>query len=284
MEHRLPATVTELERVELELELLRRNATLAQLRQAITQAELEQQALRRRLEERLGPLHREIELLKAEVSALEARLRRLLRASRPLTDAELEAQATQEHAEEAAWRAGFRAQQNAREAMQGRLLGSPNGHDEVLLRRLYRALARLIHPDLAQDGHDRAQREAMMRIVNQAREAGDLDQLRRLLAIWAGDDDGDRPYDIEALRSRVAQRGVECTELRQQLHRLRRSDLGLLLARGDEEIEHYLREREAALRRELAMQRLRRRRVLRLIEERRLELSRRAGTESERQS
>uniref|UniRef100_A0A831TJN2 Molecular chaperone DnaJ n=1 Tax=Thermorudis peleae TaxID=1382356 RepID=A0A831TJN2_9BACT len=284
MERRLPATIAELERIELELELLRRNATISHLRQAITQEELEQQSLRRVIEERLGPLHREIEQLKAEVNALEARLRRLLRASRPLSDSELDAQAAQEHAEEAAWRAEFRAQQSARETTQGRLLGSANGHDDVLLRRLYRTLARLIHPDLAQDGHDRAQREAIMRIVNQAREAGDVDQLRRLLAIWAREDDGDRPYDIEALRSRVAQRGVECAELRQQLQRLRRSDLGHLLAKGRDEVERYLRHREVTLRRELAVQRLRRRRVLRLIEERRLELSRRADAEARRSS
>ena len=283
MEQRLPATTVELERIALELELLRRSETVTQLRQVITHEELQQQALRRRIEERLGPLCREIEQVKAEFIAHENRLRRLLRASQPLSDAELEALETQEHAEEAAWRAEFRAQQQSRDARHGQLLGSTNGHDDFLLRRLYRTLARLLHPDLAQNGHDRAQREVLMRVVNQAREVGDVDQLRRLLAIWAGADDGERPYDVEALRKRVAQRGVECAELRQQLYRLRHSHLGRLLARGDQAIERYLREREDALRRELALQRLRRRRVLRLIEERRIELRRRAAVHGERQ-
>jgi hypothetical protein len=277
MERQLPATIAELERIELELELLRRIEAVTQLRQEITREELQQQSLRRRVEERLGPLYREIEQLKAEFTTHENRLRRLLRAARPLSDAELDAQETREHAEEAAWRATFRSQQQSREARHGQLLGSANGHDEMLLRRLYRALARLIHPDLAQNGHDRAQREALMRMVNQAREVGDVDQLRRLLALWAGADERERPYELEALHARIAQCGVECTQLRQQLHRLKRSELGRLLARGEEAIERYLREREGVLRRELALHRLRRRRVLRLIEERRVELGRRAA-------
>lgn len=285
MEQRLPATVAELERVQLELELLRRTAMVDDLRRAITHEELQQQSLRRLIEERLGPLHREIEQLKAEVNGLEARLRRLLRASRPLSDAELDAQDAQERAEEAAWRAEYRAQQSARESAQGRLLGSANGHhDDALLRRLYRTLARLIHPDLAHDGRDRAQREAVMRLVNQAREAGDVEQLRRLLTIWARQDDEKRPYDLDVLRSRVAQRKIEYAELQQQLRRVQTSDLGQLLARGPTEIERYLRQREVTLRRELAVQRLRRRRVLRLIEERRLELDKRASSITRRRA
>jgi len=267
----LPARVDELERVRLELELRRRTLALEQLRALLTEEEAAQEELRRRIEDRLGPLRREIERLKAELERLDQRLQRLQFARQSLSDEELDREEENFRAEEAAWWAEWRHRRAERQTRRGEVVNR-NGHDDITLRQLYRTLARLVHPDLARDPADRSRREAVMRLANSAREAGDLDQLRRLLAIWARPDEGEWPRDVEVLRARVGQRQVEIGEVRRQLNDLRRQPMGRLLRRGDLEVHRYLRAEEVRLNRELAMLRLRRRRALRQLEERRREL------------
>lgn len=112
-----------------------------------------------------------------------------------------------------------------------------------------------------------------MRLANSAREAGDVDQLRRLLAIWSRPEEGERPRDMDALRARIAQCRVEYAEVRHHLSQLRQTLVGRLLRMGERDINQYIRAEEVRLGRELAMQRLRRRRALRLFEERKRSLS-----------
>lgn len=268
----LPARIDELERVQLQLELLRANRTANQMRQLLTEEETEQQVLKLRLDDRLGPLRSATERLKAEIDRADQRLERLSFVGRSLTDDELDKEEERSRADEAAWWAEWRHRKSNQRERQGEVVNR-KVDDDITLRQIYRALARLIHPDLAQDQRDRTRRETVMRMANAARDAGDVEQLRRLLAIWAGDDDSPMPSSIDALRARVAQRRVEVNELRRQLAQLRRTSLGLLLRRGESEIRQFLRNEEVRLRRELAMQRLRRRRVLRQLEERRRQLS-----------
>ncbi|MDI3340609.1 MAG: molecular chaperone DnaJ [Sphaerobacter sp.] len=273
----LPARVDELERVRLEVELLRQTRAVEQLRQLLVEEEAAQEALRRRIEARLGPLRRDVERLKAEVERLDQRLQRLLYARQSLSDEELDEKEDTARAEEAAWWAEWRRRRAEREQSRRGHVLHQNGHDDITLRRIYRTLARLVHPDLARDPADRSRREAVMRLANAARDAGDVDQLRRLLAIWARPDEGDRPRDVEVLRARIGQRRVEAAELRRQLNQLRHDTLGRLLRRGEVDIHRYLRNEEARLTRELAMLRLRRRRALRQLEERRRDLGVSAG-------
>lgn len=272
----LPARTDELERVNLELELLRRTRAVEQLRRLLSEEEAAQQDLRRRIEEQVGLLRAEIERLKAEVERLELRLQRLSFARQSLSDAELDREDEAARAEEAAWWAEWRHRRSERKTTRSEMVYQ-NGHDDITLRQLYRALARLVHPDLATDPSDRVRREVVMRLANSAREAGDTDQLRRLLAIWARSDEGDRPRDIATLRARVAQRQVEQGEIRRQLNQLRQTSLGRMLRRGEVEIRRFIRQEEARLNREVALQRLRRRRVLRQLEDRRRQLGVSAG-------
>lgn len=264
----LPARIDELERVQLELEILRAARASTQLRQLLAEEETEQQGLRRRLDERLGPLRHESDRLRGEVERMEARLERLSFVGRSLSDDELDREEEKTRAEEAAWWAEWRHRRTAQQEMRGEVVNR-NGNDDITLRQLYKALARLVHPDLAEDSRDQARRETVMRMANAARDAGDLEQLRRLLAIWARPDDGPRPRELDAMRARIAQLRVEIGELRRQLAQSRKTSLGLLLRRGDADIRQYMRTEEVRLRRELAMLRLRRRRVLRQVEERR---------------
>ena len=68
----LPARIDELERVQLELEILRSIRISTQVRQLLAEEETEQQGLRRRIDERLGSLRHESDRLKAELERMEA--------------------------------------------------------------------------------------------------------------------------------------------------------------------------------------------------------------------
>jgi hypothetical protein len=268
----LPAGTDELERVNLELELVRREHAVEQMRNLLSEEETAQQMLTRRIEEQLGPRRREIGRLKAEVERLEHRLDRLSFYTQVLSEEELDQEEEAARAEEAAFWAEWRHNRNGRRES-GAELVRQNGHDDIMIRHLYRALARVVHPDLARNEHEKAQREVLMRLANLAHEAGDADQLQRLLAIWSRPEEGDRPRDVEALRARIAQRRVEYGEIRRQLAQMRQTMVGRLLRLGERDIRHYLRVEEVRLGRELAVQRLRRRRVLRLLEDRKRNLS-----------
>lgn len=243
-----------------------------QVRQLLAEEETEQQGLRRTVDERLGSLRREADRLKAECERMEARLERLSFVSRSLSDDELDREEEKSRADEAAWWAEWRHRRSARQDRHGEVVNR-SSDDDITLRQLYKALARLVHPDLAADSRDRAQRETLMRMANEARDSGDVEQLRRLLAIWARADDGPRPREVDAMQARVAQLRVEIGELRRQLAQSRMTSIGLLLRRGEADIRQYLRSEEVRLRRELATLRLRRRRVLRQLEERRQSLN-----------
>ncbi|MCX7623961.1 MAG: J domain-containing protein [Thermomicrobium sp.] len=276
--HDVPAPLSILDRVRLELDYLVRGERLRTLRQRLTMVELAHEELRSRLERRLGPLQREAESLRNEVKLLESRLNRLLRVSRPLSDEELDATEF-ERREDRDWRDGngryqeFGAQSREDESL------APNGEDHELLRRLYRMLARLLHPDLARDQAERSEREHLMRIVNQAWERRDLEQLQRLASVWMTSPDGDVSGDLHALRQRLARREFEEAQLLRRLRELECSDLGQLLRRGSEAVDRYLIRQETLLRHEIAVLRLRRRRLIRLIEERRRELAVRSSSQ-----
>lgn len=276
----LPAHVDELERVALEVELLRRGHLVSQARANLNEEEARQEAVRHRIESQLGGDRFEIERLRADVERLTERLQRLSFATRLRTDAELDKEEEESRAEEAAWWAEWRERRSERDGLRGEMIHSNgNADNDIAVRQIYRTLARLVHPDLARNAADRSQREVVMRLANTAREARDLDQLRRLLAIWARPEDGDRPRDIAVLRARVAQRQVELNELRRNLTELRRSQFGYLTSQPDSEIERYIRTEQVRMSRDLATLRMRRRRTLRQLEERRRDLTILSGGE-----
>ena len=274
----LPAPLSVLDRVRLELNYLEWGERVRSLRQRVALLELEQQEVRALIQRRLGPLQRECDELRQEVELLEARLNRLLRVSQPLADEELDEEVLRLRRQRETWR-----QEEFRQEWQG-----SNGHlsertaDDAgvgqRLRRLYRSLARLLHPDLARDQEERIQREQLMRLVNQAWERRDVEQLQRLFAVWNTDSASPVADGLEGLRRGVAQRQLEAVQLRRRLSELERSEVGQLARKGMAIVERYVHRQEELLRHELAGLRLRRRRLLRLIEERRRELSLRTGS------
>jgi hypothetical protein len=244
---------------------------IADQRALMTAEEAAQRGLQQQIDERIGHLRHDSERLTTEIQRLEVRLERLSVANRALSDNELEHDEQAERAEEAAFWAEWRQQ---REERRGTMITSrPKADADTTLRQLYRGLARLIHPDLATDNADRARREAVMRLANAANEARDIDQLRRLLSIWSKPDAGASVRDIGALKARLTVRVVEYDDLVRQLAALEDNSLGRLRRRPKAEITRTIKREEERLRRETATLRLRRRRLLTTVEDRRKRLT-----------
>lgn len=267
----LPARSDELERVQLELELRRRLVSIDSLRDLLREEQQEQQSLQREVDSRLAPLRSDLDRLVTEISRLESRLDRLNFSGRSVSDEELDREAEDARADEAAWWAEWRHKQSERRDR--RIPKSVSAMpDDIQMRRLYRTIARLVHPDRARDAEDLARREEVMRQANEAKEARDLDRLQKLLSSWSSSDD-QIPSHVEDLRARIAELNLEQHQIRRDLGQLRDSALGRLVRLSERDLRRHLRREESKLRRELALTRLRRRRVLRTLDERRQALS-----------
>lgn len=271
----LPARPDDLARARLDIINAHWNRAVHEVRERIADEETFQRQIKSEHERLLGVLRRDADELAGTVARLEARLERLEYADRPLSDNELDDEEYDERAESAAFWAEWRQQREDRQRDNGRKPArsrKPTRRNRSL-RKLYRSLARLIHPDLAFDEVNRAHRESMMRLANMAYEASDEEQLQRLMNAWSVPDRDQDVNDIQAVRGEIARLKQEVDDLTEQLQELERSEIGRL-ARSDSRRQRAYVEREhERLRRDVASLRLRRRRLLRALETRRQELS-----------
>ena len=83
------------------------------------------------------------------------------------------------------------------------------------IRKLFRDVAKVVHPDLAPDDHTRDRRHALMAEANRAYALGDMDRLRAILDAWAGSPEAVQGSDPLATRTRLARRVAEAEA---QLH------------------------------------------------------------------
>lgn len=263
------AQIDELERVRLELDLARWNLAIEALRSSISDEEAQQGLLRVEIDQRIGNLRRDVESLASIVQRLELRIQRLNVSHKPLSDTEMDDEEHDERAESATFWAEWRQKRDDRRPppRNSRRPGSKK------LLAIYRQLARLIHPDLATGDADRARREVVMRIANAARDAGDTEQLQRLIVLWSQPEQAVSQYDPASIAKRIEQREREHVDLQRDLKNLRDSDSGRLLRSSQQDRDRYLKREDEVLRRELANLRLRRRRLLRTLDERRRELT-----------
>ena len=262
--------------MRLDLDLARWAQRIGEIQTALLDEEAAQRAVEREINLEIGPVREQVATLLGEIERLELRLQRLETSSRPLSDDELDEEDFDERAEHAAFWAEWRQQREERP-------NNANGkHPQRYkrarrsrqLRERYRALARLIHPDLATDADARAHRETIMRLANEAYEIGDQTQIDRLLQLWARPDKRDNePLSLDARHKLVAQKRSEFEEMRRQLRNLRRSDLGKLMRADPRKRRRDIQKDAEQMRRELASLRLRRRRLLRSLDALREELT-----------
>ena len=74
------------------------------------------------------------------------------------------------------------------------------------VRRLFREVARSIHPDLTRDEAARTRRHALMVEANRAYALGDEDQLRSILQAWETSPEAVQGIDEDAMRLRLVRR------------------------------------------------------------------------------
>ena len=102
-------------------------------------------------------------------------------------------------------------------------------------RRLFRQLARLIHPDLAGDPHERERRTNLMVAANDAYEQGDVAALERLLEDWHASPEAvtgsGAAAELERTLRRIAQVEASITRIDEELAELDASAMGWLRRR-----------------------------------------------------
>ena len=80
------------------------------------------------------------------------------------------------------------------------------------VRRLFRDVAKTIHPDLAQDDAARDRRHTLMVEANRAYEMGDEERLRWILETWQRSPEAVQGSDPESMRLRLVRRIAEIEE------------------------------------------------------------------------
>ncbi len=97
------------------------------------------------------------------------------------------------------------------------------------LKQLYRDVAKRIHPDLATDPEERARREQLMALVNQAYESGNEERLRAILHDWDNSPDSVQGKGITADLVRtirqISQSQQRLQHIEDKLQQLAQSDL-----------------------------------------------------------
>src|ERR1017187_6578054 len=152
-----------------EQELARRREELAFLQADLTDRELYLANLRAELSAFEGRYLREVGVLYAELDDWNARIAKLVAEEEGTVEARAAATKARVQAE-ASYSAAHGEAARATE-----FTPSPE------LKKLYRDVAKRVHPDLATDDADRAQRERLMAEENRAYQQGDVDALRRIL-------------------------------------------------------------------------------------------------------
>jgi len=174
-----------------EEELARLEARLAGLEEELADRELELATILRELRDFELRFLAIVGTRQAELDRLEAEIAALLLARDPSPEAAQAAAASAEQARQSAEELGDDPEALAQAA------ATPQREIPEDLKKLFRQVAKAVHPDLAADSADRVLRERQMVAANAAYEAGDVQQLRTLLDDWqsrpeavSGDDAG----------------------------------------------------------------------------------------------
>lgn len=212
-----------------ERELEKKQAELAVLEAELIQRELDLVTLRAELTEFEGRYLRTVGFLYAELDEIEAQIAETQARRRPNdADAKEKAACARAQADESA--------QNATPIAETKLKPTED------LKKLFREVAKRIHPDLATNDADRARRQALMAEVNLAYENGDEAKLRAILADWESSPDTVEGEGVGAdlirVIRKIAQIEKRLVDIDGEMEQLNTSDLYQLKAKADEARTH----------------------------------------------
>ena len=97
------------------------------------------------------------------------------------------------------------------------------------IKQIYRQVAKLIHPDLTTDPHQKSVRQQLMTEANQAYEDGNIDRLREILRSWESRPEAVEGEGIGAELIRIIRKIAQCRErlrgIRQEIVEIEQTEL-----------------------------------------------------------
>lgn len=212
-----------------ERELENKRAQLVALEAELAQHELDLTTLKAELTVFESRYLREVGVLYAELDEIEAQI----------AEAQARLNPTNQQAQEQASRARTQAQESAQTAGAAQKPGEQKKFTaSESLKKLYRDIAKSIHPDLATDEADRARRQRVMVEANQAYADGDEARLQAILREWESSPEsvkgeGTGAELIRAIR-KIAQVEERLRAIEAEIIKLKSSDLYQLKAKVEE--------------------------------------------------
>jgi chromosome segregation ATPase len=212
-----------------EQELEKKSAELLTLESELAQRELDLATLRAELVafearylSKVGVLYAELDEIEAQIAEVQARLS-------PKDD----------RVQQKAAQARAQAQQSAQTARAVQKLGEQKEFAaSENLKKLYREVAKRVHPDLATDEQDRARRQRLMTEANQAYEEGDEAKLQAILDEWESSPESVKGEGVGAdlIRTirKIAQIDKRLSIIENEMAQLMASDLYQLKAKVEE--------------------------------------------------
>jgi len=201
-----------------ERELEKKRGELTALEAQLLQLELDLATLQAELRTFEGRYLRSVGGLYAELDEIEAQIAEALARFSPKDHA----------AQQQATHARRQARESAQAAGHAGTSETPDTvfHPSDSLKRLYRTVARYVHPDLATNAQDRMRRHEVMAAVNHAYEAGDVDRLRQILEEWEHSPESVEGQGVEAELVRVIRKIAQVEERLQTI----KSEMAQLVA------------------------------------------------------
>jgi len=191
-------------------------ARLATREQALATLKIELQRLQTRYLDKMGALYRE--LSEVEAAVIDAEIRAGLR--EPIPEESPDESASEPGGDDATHACGRP--------------GSPSGD----LRRMFRDVARAVHPDLAKDDPARYRRHSLMAEANRAYAEQDADRLRLILSAWERSGDlaleGEDLTEGARIARRIARIDARLIDIEAEFADLHRSAISRLKGRIDD--------------------------------------------------
>lgn len=209
-----------------EEEILHKREELAAIRATLAERELELVDLRSQLAAFEGHYLRQVGTLYAELDEWKARLSELEARFDPSDASKVQAEEAREQARQ------------AYEGAHGKGSETPDFTPSPDLKRLFREVAKRIHPDFAKDSVDLERRTQFMTEANRAYQAGDAEALQRILDEYQDGADAVTGEGIGAELIRIIRQislaKTRVSAIEQELATLRQSEIALLKKQAEE--------------------------------------------------